>query len=74
MLTELRKEKLIELCQELIRNPSVSGGGEEKVAKAIEKKFKEFGFDDCFIDAYGNIIGHIKGSGEGGEVILSMGI
>lgn len=71
MLTELRKEKLIELCQELIRNPSVSGG-EEKVAKAIEKKFKEFGFDDCFIDAYGNIIGHIKGSGEG-EVILFDG-
>mgnify|MGYP001474739858 FL=1 len=71
MLTEVRKEKLIGLCQELIRNPSVSGQ-EDKVVEAIKKNFQELGYDDCYIDGYGNVIGHIKGKGDG-KIILFDG-
>lgn len=69
MLTEKRKDRLIKLCQELIRNPSVSGQ-EDKVVDAIKKNFKELGFDNCYVDSYGNIIGHIKGKGEGKAILF----
>ncbi len=69
MLTEVRKEKLIKLCQELIRNPSISGQ-EDKVVEAIKKVFKEFNFDDCFVDSYGNVIGHIKGKRPGKTILF----
>lgn len=69
MLTEVRKEKLITLCQELIRNPSVSGQ-EDKIVEVIKKKFEELGYDDCYIDSYGNVIGHIKGKGDGKAILF----
>ncbi len=69
MLNKQREEKLINLCQELLRSPSVSGE-EEKVVEAIKKAFKEFGFDNCFVDSYGNVIGHIKGNKEGKAILF----
>ncbi|SHI11177.1 YgeY family selenium metabolism-linked hydrolase [Clostridium intestinale] len=71
MLSEARKNKLTEVCQELIRNKSYSGE-EKNVAEAIKTVFEELGYDDFFIDEYGNIIGHIKGSEEG-KIILFDG-
>lgn len=70
MLSQTREEKLIELCQELIRNPSVSGK-EEKVAEATKKAMlEEFGFDDVQIDKYGNVIGRIKGNKPGKSILF----
>lgn len=69
MLTDARKEQLIKLCQELIRCPSVSGQ-EDKVVEAIKKNFEKLGYDDCYVDAYGNVIGHIKGKGKGKAILL----
>lgn len=69
MLNRQREEKLIKLCQELLRNPSVSGE-EEKVVEAIKKAFERFGFDNCFVDSYGNVIGHIKGKKEGKAILF----
>ena len=40
MLNEIRKQELIELCQDLVRNSSYSGK-EENVVKAIEKNFEK---------------------------------
>ncbi|WP_286910790.1 YgeY family selenium metabolism-linked hydrolase [Clostridium sp. UBA1652] len=71
MLSEARKNKLTEVCQELIRNKSYSGE-EKNVAEAIKTVFEELGYDDYFIDEYGNIIGHIKGNEEG-KIILFDG-
>ena len=46
--------------QELIRCPSVSGQ-EDKVVEAIKKELSgTLGYDDCYVDCYGNVIGHIK--------------
>lgn len=69
MLNEQRKEELIKICQELIRNQSLSGE-EENVALAIKNSFQELGYDECFIDSYGNIIGHIKGKREGKKILF----
>ncbi|WP_042276164.1 YgeY family selenium metabolism-linked hydrolase [[Clostridium] dakarense] len=69
MLTESRKQELIEVCQDLIRNASYSGQ-EENVAKAIENNFKRLGFDSWFIDDYGNIIGCIKGNKPGKKILF----
>ena len=57
------------MFQELIRNKSYSGE-EKNVAEAIKTVFEELGYDDYFIDEYGNIIGHIKGSEEGKKILF----
>ncbi|SFB12081.1 YgeY family selenium metabolism-linked hydrolase [Clostridium frigidicarnis] len=69
MLTELRKEQLTRLCQEMIKNKSVSGQ-EGNVVEAIKKGLKELGYDECFVDSYGNIIGHIKGKKPGKKLLF----
>lgn len=69
MLTELRKEQLTKLCQEMIKNKSVSGQ-EGNVVESIKKGLKELGYDECFVDSYGNIIGHIKGKKSGKKLLF----
>lgn len=69
MLNNEREEKVIKLCQELIRAQSYSGQ-EDKVAEALKKNFEEMGFDDVVIDGYGNIIGHIKGNKPGKKIVF----
>lgn len=69
MLNETRRQELIEICQDLIKNPSYSGQ-EENVVKAIEKNFEKLGFDSWFRDEYGNIIGCIKGNKPGKKILF----
>ena len=69
MMNEQRKQQLTRICQELLKNPSYSGE-EGKVVDTIEKELKELGYDDCFIDSYGNVIGHIKGKREGKAILF----
>lgn len=69
MLNETRRQELIEICQDLIKNPSYSGQ-EEDVVKAIEKNFEKLGFDSWFRDEYGNIIGCIKGNKPGKKILF----
>jgi putative selenium metabolism hydrolase len=69
MMTNERREQLTKLCQELLRRPSYSGE-EGKVVEAITAAFKEMGYDDWFVDGYGNVIGHIKGSKPGKKILF----
>lgn len=69
MLAKEREEKLVKLCQKLIQAQSYSGQ-EDKVVEEIKKAFKEMGFDDFFVDEYGNIIGKIKGKKEGKKILF----
>ncbi len=73
MLNEKRKEQLVNLCQSLIQNPSTSGQ-EDKVVNTLKRKFDELGFDNCFVDSYGNVIGHIKGKSGGKSILLDAHI
>jgi len=69
VLTEARQNKVIKLCQELIRIKSYSGE-EGMLANKLDNVFKEMGFDDVFTDDYGNIIGHIKGKQPGKSILF----
>ncbi|AND84050.1 YgeY family selenium metabolism-linked hydrolase [Clostridium tyrobutyricum] len=71
MLSEERKNETVELCRKLISTRSYSGE-ENGVVDVIKSAFNNMGFDDFFIDDYGNIIGHIKGE-ESGKSILFDG-
>ena len=69
MLSEQRKEEVIVLCQELIRQKSYSGE-ENLVAIRVRQAFEDLGYDDVFVDDYGSIIGHIKGNQVGKAILF----
>lgn len=69
MLSKEREEKVIGLCQKLIRAKSYSGE-EDKVANELKTKLQDFGFDDVVVDGYGNVIGHIKGNRPGKKILF----
>lgn len=73
MLTESRENKLIELCQDLVR--SAGSSGQEKAAVKIAKKYmQELSFDEVKIDKYGSITGMIKGNKPGKKILLDSHI
>ena len=69
MLNEKRKEELVNLCREMVQNQSISGE-EGQVVGVIKKALKNLGYDDVYVDAYGNVIGHIKGSKPGKKLLF----
>ncbi len=69
MLTEKRKEEVVELCRALVRERSYSGE-EENVSKRLQEGFKKFKFDEIIVDDYGNTIGHIKGKRPGKALLF----
>ncbi len=69
MLIEARKQKLINLCSELIQHQSYSGE-ENSVAERIKQAFQDLGFDSFWVDDYGNIVGQIKGKRSGKSILF----
>lgn len=69
MWNESRQAELIALCQQLIQKQSYSGE-ENGVADALREAFLRLGFDEVFVDRYGNIIGHIAGSRPGKRILF----
>ena len=68
-----RKEKLIKLCQDIIRIQSYSGN-EGEVVRCLEENMKSIGFDEIIVDKYGSIIGKIKGNRPGKKVLFDAHI
>lgn len=69
MLSEERKQVVLDLCKDMIRAKSYSG--EEKVAADTLKAFMEKnGFNQVTIDEYGNCIGVIKGNKPGPKLLF----
>lgn len=64
------KESLIEFTQDIVRIPSFTGE-EGRIAKVIYNKLCEIGVDDCWIDEIGNVVGVIKGEGDGPNILLN---
>lgn len=69
MLSEDKKQNVIDLCQKLIQAKSYSGE-EDKVADVLSNYMKKAGFDEVKIDYYGNIIGCIKGNKPGKKLLF----
>ncbi|WP_341467269.1 YgeY family selenium metabolism-linked hydrolase [Clostridium chromiireducens] len=68
-----RKEKLIKLCQDIIKIQSYSGN-EGEVVGCLEENMKSIGFDEIIVDKYGSIIGKIKGNRPGNKVLFDAHI
>lgn len=66
---EKKYERLIELCQSLIRAGTLSGE-EAPVAGLLLDFFKENDFDHIRTDAYGNVIACIKGNRPGKKLLF----
>lgn len=73
LLSKEREQEIIKLCQELLRLRSYSGE-EKAVAERTKKAFEELGYDDFYVDEYGNIVGHIKGKREGKSILFDAHI
>lgn len=69
MLNQKREDEVVAICQELVRNKSYSGQ-EQDVVAAIKKVFEQLGYDSCEVDAYGNVIGCIKGKKPGKKILF----
>jgi putative selenium metabolism hydrolase len=68
MLTREQKDEVIELCRRLIQIKSYSGG-EGELAGALAAYFAAHGFE-VLTDAYGNVIGHLKGKRPGKRLLF----
>lgn len=69
MLSEKRKQDVIELCQSLVQIQSYSGE-ENLVANRIKETAKVNNFDDVIVDEYGNVMLVIEGKQPGPIVLL----
>jgi putative selenium metabolism hydrolase len=67
---ELLEGDLVEFTRTLIRTPSLTGQ-EDKVALLIFAKLKEFGLDEIWIDKIGNVVGVLRGQGQGPNILLN---
>lgn len=69
MLTNERKEQLVEVLQGLIQRRSYSGE-EKEVAEFIKETALKLGYDTVHVDKYGNVICSIKGKYKGPKVMM----
>lgn len=69
MLSDERKSEILELCRKMIKVRSYSGE-EAELVNLITQVFMSGGYDDYFIDDYGNIVGHIKGEDDGVKLLF----
>lgn len=69
MLSEKRKEAVVALCRSLIQAKSYSGE-EDGAARVMEEYLDAAGFDNVYVDGYGNVIGTIKGKKPGKRVLF----
>lgn len=63
-------KKATEFTSELVRTPSLSLC-ENSVARMVEKKMDELGYDKVFVDDFGNVIGIIYGTESAPTVLLN---
>lgn len=73
MSLSFEREGLIQICQQLIRIPSLSGD-EERLVERLKFMYEEMGFDEVFIDEYGSITACIKGKKTGPRILFDAHI
>lgn len=64
-----REQRVIVLCQALIRQKSNSGQEEAAVSR-MKQAFHALGYDNETVDGYGSILGHIRGRRPGKTILL----
>ena len=64
------KGDLVDFTQALVRIPSITGD-EGQIAQLVLKKLQEFELEEAWIDGIGNVVGVLRGSGRGPNVLLN---
>jgi len=64
------QEEVVKFARDLIKTPSISGQ-EERLADLTLAKMKELEYDEVFGDDAGNVVGIIKGSGGGPNIMYN---
>ncbi len=65
----LKELPVVQLCQDLVRSPSVSGD-EREVAETLRRYFQSHGVDELHIDEYGSLIAVIRGDRPGPTILF----
>lgn len=67
-----REDEILEFAQDLIRIPSspLTGDDEERVVKRTLEEFEKLGYDDAFIDDFGNVHGVIEGENDDAGALM----
>jgi len=60
----------IDFARDLIRIPSPSGG-EGEVARRVRDEFQALGYEEVWTDAWGNVVGVVRGRGQAPPVLLN---
>ncbi|MDO4745280.1 MAG: M20/M25/M40 family metallo-hydrolase [Bacillota bacterium] len=63
--------EMLEFCKKIVKTPS-EPGHEGEVAKLFEEELNKLGYDEVFTDAWGNVVGLVKGN-KPGPVIMYNG-
>ncbi len=61
---------LVDFCRRLIRTPSMSGE-EGALAEVVLAELARFGYDEARTDAVGNVIGLVRGTGQGPSLMFN---
>ncbi len=69
-LAHAYKGQMLDFCQRLIRVPSLSGE-EREVADLYLAEMTKLGYDDVFRDAWGNVVGIVRGSEPGPTIMFN---
>lgn len=69
-LAESLRGDIVELASSLIRIPSISGT-EKPLADFVRDTLARLDYDEVFIDKIGNVVGIIKGTGDGSSVMYN---
>ena len=62
--------ELLEFCKKIIRTPSLPGE-EEAVAALFSKEMERLGYDEVFTDAWGNVVGIVRGDSPGPTILYN---
>ena len=69
MLTQEKKQEVLELCTRLIQAESYSGN-EKAVGGILANYFSAHGFDEVTVDGFGDVIGCVRGARPGPRVLF----
>ena len=66
-LAQAQREPMVDFCRRLLQTPSLSGQ-EGEAARLVEAEMTSLGYDEVWIDDVGNVIGLLRGGGDGPRV------
>jgi putative selenium metabolism hydrolase len=69
-IAESLRDDIVELASRLIRIPSISGT-EGELAEFVAKTLTELDYDEVFTDSIGNVVGIIRGTGDGKSIMYN---